>query len=575
MKAPFCLPLCVSLAPLLALSVPGPAWAQETEAVRTESADSARSAQNAETAPLFIPRFLWSGSWESRHNLTDRFDLTLTAPGPALGLRFQILDRRPASSAGAFTGSFGGDTADKALTQPGLGLYHWNTGSRLLYGTLDTQGLSTRIRNVWIRGAPHTEARLASQGDLKTAPSSTAVPQAYLWLGSPELELGPGSPGSPDSRTLRGFVSVGIEFPENAPGASGGVSSGGGVPGGDAPSRPLGINAGAEYRAGKAALSLEGLYVQRTLPPRTADTWFSEKPPLPRRNTRLFAGSAAFSVPAFGITADLAASKTFAFGEDVYGNLGLRLGDRPWRLSLAVDGAGSRYVDSSGGVPGAGLRAAARLERRSKRQGLYRLGVLARGPGPGAGLGPALGAGDFAAIAEGFNRTSLEFYGRLPAPPASSAPPLALTRFSFSWDRDGRDTEKRLDTFGAMAAFKLGPLGSESRASLSRSGGVYGSHRITQSLSWTIRPSVSGPAAGSPPNGGPAKPGHGAAARKQSFTLGLSARAGYTGTAGKAGVWDTALSASVRGRQSGLTVKAASPKFPRTWEYTISWRMRR
>ena len=541
MKAPFLSPLCSAL--LCALLFAAPARAQET--------------------PFIIPHLLVAGSWESRHNLTDRFDLTLSAPGPALGLRFQLLDRRPASSAAVLTGSFGGDTADKALTQPGLGLYHWASGYRLLYGTLDTQGLSTRIRGVWIRGAPYAEARLPSQADLKTAPSSTAVPQAYASLGSPDLTLGPG--------TLRGFVSLGIEFPENAgvnSGSSGSGSSGSGG-GGDA-SRPLGINAGADYSINKAEFRLEGLFVRRTLPPRTASTWFSEKPPLPERDTRLFAGSAEFSVPAFGIAADLAASETFAFGEDFYGNLGLRFGDRPWRLSLALDGAGSRYVDSSGGVPGAGLRAAARLERRSKRQGLFRLGALVRGPGPGAGLGPALKAGDLSSITAGFNRSSLELYGRLPAP--SPAVSLALTRFSLSWDRDGRDTEKILHTFGAMTAFKLGPLAAESTGKLSLFPGGR-SHRISQSLSWTIRPRRPAGTSKAASTAPPAKPLV-SPAGKQPFSLVMSARAGHTGTAGKAGVWDTALSAAVQGRQSRLVLKAASTDFPRKWEYTITWRMR-
>jgi len=534
---------------------------------------------------LLVPEFLWTGSWESGHNLTDRIDFKLSAPRANLALRLQVLDRRPASNPRVFTGSFGGETAGSAITQPGLGLYHLTTGSRLLYGTLDSYGLQARIRNVWIRGAPYAESRTASSAELKTAPASTAIPQGYAYLESPDLSVGRGQ--------VRPFAFFSAhDDPEDKAPAFG---------------------FGTDYALGKGKFRLEGFYTGQNLPERKSSTWFNEKPALPARDTRLFAGAAAFSVPAFGIAVDLASSETFAFGKDYYGSLGLLFGDKPWRFSLAMDAAGSRYIDSAGSVPGAGFRAAARIERRGKKTGLFRLGATARGPGPKQGAMQALKTGTFAAFAEDINRMSGELYYRLPESSAS----FGLTRFSFSLDTDDRNEKKILGSAGAMAAFKLGPVNTVSEgkftginrkksAGMEGSGYVLDSYRFSQSLSWTCaipafrkapraarqEKASSGESAENPSgqnpsgqkNAGPksasARPGGAklggaktAAGKKTSLTAQFSARAGYEKTASKEGIWDTSFSASIRSKKNRFTIKAATPNFPKKWEYTISWRM--
>jgi len=568
-------------------------------------------------SPLLIPEFLWTGSWESSHNLTDRIDFKLSAPRADLALRLQVLDRRPASSAEAFAGSFDGETAGSAITQPGLGLYHLTTGSRLLYGTLDNFGLQARIRNVWIRGAPYAESRTTSSAELKTAPATTAVPQGYAYLESPDLSVGSGQ--------IQPFAFFMADF--------------------DPKYKAPAFGFGADYALGKSKFRLEGFYTEQNLPERKSSTWFNEKPALPVRDTRLFAGTAAFSLPAFGMAADLAYSETFAYGQDYYGNLGLRVGDKPWRFSLAMDAAGSRYIDSAGNSPGAGFRAAARLERRGKKTGLFRLGATARGSGPKQGTMPALTAADFAAFAKGINRISGDVYYRFPESSAS----FGLTRFSFSLDTDGRNAKKVLDSANAMAAFKLGPVNAVTEGKLTglnrkQSAGTEGSgyaldsYRVSQNFSWTFlipafrpalrtipraarreknsggksadnprgkdsgsetaeipseqNPSDENPAGQNPtgeksaakktarPRSAPAKLGGSKTAsgsagtgKKTSLTAQLSARAGYEQTAGKDGVWDTSLSASIRSKKHRLTIKAASPNLPNKWEFTISWRM--
>ena len=541
---------------LCRLVVPVPIlFAQQTDESAPVSYTSVDKPSPSQPALTLIPEFLWSGAWESRHKLTSRFDFKLTVPKADIALRLEVLDRRPALITEAFNEGFGGKTGDKVITQPGFGLYHLSTGSRVLYGVLDSYGLPARIRNVWIRGVPYVESRLTTLAELKTSPSSTAVPHAYAHLESPDFLLKTGK--------LQGFTSFTINDNET--------------------NRALSFSGGVDYSLGKDNFRLEGFYTQQTLPERKFSTWFSEKPALTERPTRLFAGSVSFSVPTFGLAADIACSETFAFGKDYYGNLGLRFGDKPWRLSLALDAAGSRYVDSSGGVPGAGFRTAAHLERRGKKTNLFRLGILARGPGPDQGTMHALG--NFAAIAKSFDRVSGELYYRFPANSAS----FGLTRFTLSMDRDSRNEKKILDSANAMAVFKLGPVNSISewkitgisrKESVSMEGTGYqlDSFRLSQRLSCSIKvfrktgqtPKKSGITIENSPKLGGSKP---SSLKKDFFTVQLFAKVSYEKTAKKEGIWDTSCSVSVRGKKNRLTIKAATPVFPKKWEYTISWRM--
>ncbi|MDR2551832.1 MAG: hypothetical protein LBD31_01505 [Treponema sp.] len=483
---------------------------------------AAAGAGAQEAAPV-RPELRWSGSLDKGGILEDRVEFRLHGSRPGLTFRAQALDRRPAASWGQFTESFGeGPAADRRITQPGLGIYHGPTGSRVLYGVLDQGGLAARARNIWIRGAPHVESHGPSSADLKTVPSASAKAQGYAYLGSPWVAAGRGG--------VRFFASCALEIEEGF---------------------PL-VTAGTDVRFdGGGLLRLEGLYTRRTLGERTSSTWFNPKPALPERDTRLMGGSLAFHLPAFGFAADLVESETFAFGRALYGNLAFRFGDKPWRFSLALDGAGSRFVDSAGGVPGSGFRSALRLERRGRRSSLLRIDALFRGPGPE----------DMSALAESFDRTSLDLYCRLPV----SQAPLALSRFSLGAARDGRKADGALDSAAFMAALKLGPLDGVSEGGLTWRVGTCESRRWSQSLSWTFRKAgrVSAAALASTRSPGTPRP----------FTLGVKLKAGYEHTSEKGSVWDTALSAAIQGRRSRLAVQVSSPEFPRQWEYSLSWRL--
>jgi hypothetical protein len=501
------------------------------------------------SVPLLAPGFLWAGSWESNGKLSERFDFTAKFPGPDLALRFQLLDQRAASSWEIFRESFGGD--EKTIITPGAGIYHGSTGSRVLYGTLDIYGLAARIRNIWTRGAPYTDTYESSHADLKTGASSTAVSQAYVYLGSPDIPLGWGK--------IRGFSS--LAFDGEGPAISAGTEY---SFAGKKAAAGQGLAAGQGSAGGQGSLVVEGFYSAGTLAARGTSSWFSEEPALPERNFRLMAGTAALSLPAFDWTVDLACSETFAYGRDYYGSLGLRFGNRPWRFFLSMDGAGDRFVDSRAVETKGGLRFAARLERQEKRSGLFRLSLLFRGPEPERGLWNSLGAGDFISPVKGLNRSSLDLYYRLPA----SSTPLGLERVSLSLDRDGREADETLDSANILGALRVWALKTISQAAVStvvkQGAHEFKAFKISQNLSWTFH------------GGGPKTPGtrgNSGVRRKHSFSLGFSANAAYENAAGKADVWTASASVLGQGRRGRLRFMVSTPDFPRKWKYTLSWRM--
>jgi hypothetical protein len=388
--------------------------------------------------------------------------------------------------------------------------------------------------------------------DLAAEPSSTKDAQSYLYMGSPAVDF-PG--GGAFRASVRGFAWARIDT-EMEPGFGGGL----------------------DFRFGeKNSLSLEGFYAGGTLSQRKSSAWFSESPPLPERDFRLYAAGLLFTTPVLSVSSDWAFSGTWAYGRDVYGNLGIGIGNflpfagGSWRFSLAADGAGSRYTGRDGSSPGAGFRGGGQFEWKGKRSSLVRIRTSLRAP----------------AFGERFNRSTSSLYVRFPSPPARSLPqggpsvrgnfPLRITRFSLEAQRDGRDPAKILDSMDGSLSLSLNtgrvpPAGVTLSGSVTGTAGagrspypvpagqLFDSARAGWEVSWS-------------PSGKPLRiPG----------TFQLKARAGYTARDKKEPFWDASFSAALRLRRGRFSVRVAASELsgrkpflnPGVWDCTVSWNLR-
>jgi hypothetical protein len=488
-------------------------------------------------ATLLNWSFLWSGSWEEKTftfqdepelsgTLNNRGELKLHFLQPNLTLRGQVLDKRPLN----FSLEPPWGNPDKWVTNYTGGLYHKTTGSRLLYGTLDEWGLPARIRNPWIRSPPYAENHKPVITDLKTAASSTKEDEAYLYLSSQSLEI------FPDIK-LRGFASAQSEIDEFTPALSGGLDF----------SFPK-----------NTGLLLETFYTDKTLQPTKPSTWFSDTPPLPQREFRLFAAGLLFTNPDFSLSSDFALSETFAVGKDIYANLGISLSPslpfgykaRPLLISLSADSAGERFVYRDGVNHGEGFRSAAKIEWKGRYSSLIRINTVLRGPGFN---------GDF-------NRSSSDFYWRFPSSAAIRNNAIRLTRISLSADRNAVNPSKINDSFSGNIGISLNmrkigiknPLGINFSGSIKglaeSNGGISPFPVLDEDWSWQT------------------------ADINCEFLWSIvvfqfRAKTGYTFFPEKDEKWDFSLNTSMRFKQGRLSFKAVSTDFSEKWNWTLSWRM--
>jgi hypothetical protein len=501
---------------------------------------------------LFTWDLLWAGSWEESKTLNNRADFRFGFTGPGLLVRTQALDRHTMNFE---LDPVWGDPA-KGLTGGSFALYHRTEGSqatdsRLLYGILDEWGLPARIRSPWIRGAPYAENHKPLMADLRTTASSTKKDELYLYLSSPMINLERFGLGI----SLRGYAS-GQFTPAEAAGENPYPAFAGGAEG---------------FLGKKAYLSLEGFYTGFELPAKEPTTWFSDSPPLPDRDFRLGAAAFMLNVPYVSITSDWAWSQVFAYGNGVYGNMGIRVNPpfiSPWSLSLAADGMSERYTGRDGSNPGGGFRVAGKLERKGTRSSLFRANSAFRS----------------STIGEPFERSTIGLYYRFPASSAGGGEfPLRISRVTFNADRNASNLKKINDGIDGSLGLSLNlpplllprPLLPASAAKVKNpKPKVYPLNiNLTESIEWLGRTDgLVSPFAFFPP-------GEFNSAKTSCELLWspgifqLKTRWTYTAFANKDNQWESSVSAAVRFKHGRLSLKFAWPDFPEDWNCTLSWRV--
>jgi hypothetical protein len=323
-----------------------------------------------------------------------------------------LLDERPAND------------VTEGLSVFGAGLYHNPTGSRILYGPLDSGGLPARVKNIYRHGAPFVANHSRSSVELKTDPGAASTSAFAVRLVSPPLwgwhAFAAFIGERDDNRT--GFL-FGAHTTDTAQTAS--------------KSR---IQASAEF-----------YYQSALLPEKSVTGWFPDKQPLPERDERLYAGTFRVLSPLVSAAVDIAYSETFAFGRGMYWNMGLQFGNRPWRFSLATDATTSRFVDGAGAVPGQGFRMGGKIERFLPRGETWRVETVLRGYGEGE---------------DAFTRSSSTLYYHFPSPdkpkrtkkeaPAKEAPPISLAQVSLGATRNAVNRAKILDSWNAAFVVNVG-----------------------------------------------------------------------------------------------------------------------
>jgi hypothetical protein len=509
------------------------------------AAQLASASETSAKAPVqtFTWGLYWGGSWEESKTLANRGEIKLGFTPAALLVRGQALDKRPLDITASPPWS---DESSKAISSLGAGIYHKASGSRLLYGVLDEWGLSARIRSPWIRGAPFVENHKPLMADLKTAASSTKEPEAYLYLSSPWLSLFPNT-------AWRGFGAAQIkaayldgQAPESAASEQSGYTPD--------------LSGGIEARINpKTRILLEGFFTDAILPARKSSSWFADPAPLPEREFRLYGMGLLYDSLYWSISSDWAYSETFAWGRDIYGNLGILISPPlgasagkpgPWTLSLAADGAGQHFTARDGSNPGAGFRAAGKIEYRGKGASLFRLNTTVRSPGMG----------------EDFNRSSSGVYYRFPAPSKKKGTeviPVRVTRVSLGMDRNADDQSKILDRIDGTVGLSLLPVIS-SPLGINISGQLRGRCSADEAPSPYPLPQY-------PYSFDSAKASGEITWAPGAFQF--RTKWGYEVTAKKEGKWDSSASAALRFKHGRFSVKIASPDFPDDWNCTLSWHL--
>jgi hypothetical protein len=388
--------------------------------------------------------------------------------------------------------------------------------------------------------------------DLRTTASSTKKDELYLYLSSPMFNLKRFGHGL----SLRGYASgqftpVGAAVRNLAPAFAGGLEGSFGK---------------------KADLLLEGFYTSFELPAKEPASWFSDPPPLPDRDFRLGAAALMLKTLWFSFSSDWAWSETFAYGNGVYGNLGITVNPpifAPWTLSLAADGMSERYTARDGANPGGGFRMAGKLERKGTRSSLFRANTSFRS----------------STMGEPFERSSIGLYYRFPASSVTIKGreiPIRINRVTFNADRNASNLKKINDGIDlslglslSLPPFLLPRLLLPSSAAKVKNlkPKVYPLNiTLASSIDWLGHTDEQvSPFAFFPP-------GEFNSAKTSCELLWspgifqIKTKWGYTVYANKDNQWEASVGAAVRFKHGRFSVKFAWPVFPDEWNCTLAWR---
>ena len=472
---------------------------------------------------------LLSGSLEgitlSGGTLHNRGEFKLNYLPFRLTFRAQVLDRRTLN----FDDFFG--DPEKQITSFLGALYHQKTGSRFLFGLLDEWGLSSRIRNPWIRSPPYAENHKPLMADLKTAASSSKNDEVYLYLSSPFINVTSGI-------KLKGFISAQTEIDV----FNGAISSG--------------LNISLPDKTG---ILLESFFTGAKLPPVKSSSWFSFPPPLPERDFKLYAAGFLFHNQFISVGADWAFSDTFSWGTDVYWNLGVTFTPlipfgsrvRPLSISFAADAAGERFVYRDGANHRTGFRNALKIEWKDRNSMLFRLDTVLQSQD----------------INWHYNHSSTGFFYRFAVSKKIIDENIfRFTKISFSADRNAVNPENISDKFSGIIgiSLNLNKIGIKPPLGINFSGRI----NLNSALEGYILPF---PVPDDTWMFYSAEINSDFSFSQSIFLFKFGT--GYTFNNKNNENWDFSFSSTVRFKNSRLTLKISSPDFPEKWFCNIFWKV--
>ncbi len=251
----------------------------------------------------------YSGAWTDIRTIENRLVIRSSAVEVPAWNAFTV-DRRGNGIHSASGGAAWGSAAKDPLS---LGV-----------GPLKALGLPAAVSNPFGKAIAGASREAPLSFVLDTGASASGGPEAFVVLGLPPAAAWGriGAFAAADDERVAAFALLG----SGAPGAR--------------------------------SVRVEVLYTQSNLPARTSDAWFSEKPPLPIREHRLWAGTAVIETPRVRFSAVEAFSETESQGNGAYAAIAGEATVGRLRAAVGGDAATPAFMDAEGRETGDKARCA-------------------------------------------------------------------------------------------------------------------------------------------------------------------------------------------------------------------------